>query len=56
MGFWARKALSTSGPDAEHVGFKFQVCFPGNSNQGHTFGIDLKDDEKWDLIEYMKTL
>jgi hypothetical protein len=29
---------------------------PGNSNVDHTFGTELKDDEKWDLIEYMKTL
>ena len=46
----------TSGPDAESEGFKFETCMPGNSNMGHTFGTDLKDDEKWDLIEYMKTL
>jgi hypothetical protein len=46
----------TSGPDAESVGFKYETCFPGNSNVGHTFGTELKDDEKWDLIEYMKTL
>jgi hypothetical protein len=46
----------TSGPDAEHVGFKYEVCMPGNSNVGHTFGIELKDAEKWDLIEFMKTL
>ena len=45
-----------SGPDAESQGFKFETCMPGNSNMGHPFGTDLKDDEKWDLIEYMKTL
>lgn len=46
----------TSGADAERVGFEFQICLPGNSNIGHTFGTDLKDEEKWDLIEFMKTL
>jgi hypothetical protein len=46
----------TSGADAEKVGFFYQTCLPGNSNQGHAFGADLKDDEKWDLIEYLKTL
>jgi mono/diheme cytochrome c family protein len=46
----------TSGPDAESVGFKYEICMPGNSNVGHTFGTELKDDEKWDLIEFMKTL
>lgn len=29
---------------------------PGNSNAGHTFGTTLSDDEKWALIEYMKSL
>lgn len=29
---------------------------PGNSNAGHTYGTDLTDKEKWDLVEYMKTL
>jgi hypothetical protein len=46
----------TSGPDAERGGFQFQVCLPGNSNVGHAYGIELKDNEKWDLIEFMKTL
>jgi len=46
----------TSGPDAEREGFKYDICMPGNSNVGHTFGVDLKDNDKWDLIEFMKTL
>lgn len=46
----------TSGPDAQREGFRFQVDMPGNSNMGHSFGTDLKDGDKWDLIEYMKTL
>ncbi|HYS89324.1 MAG TPA: di-heme-cytochrome C peroxidase, partial [Bradyrhizobium sp.] len=29
---------------------------PGNSNAGHDFGKDLTDDEKWQLIEYLKQL
>lgn len=29
---------------------------PGNSNRGHAYGAGMTDDEKWDLIEYMKTL
>jgi hypothetical protein len=28
----------------------------GNSNAGHEFGVDLSDDERFDLIEYLKTL
>jgi len=46
----------TSGPDAESAGFKYETCMPGNSNVGHTFGTELKDSDKWDLIEFMKTL
>ena len=46
----------TSGPEAERTGFRYEVCMPGNSNVGHTFGTELTDDEKWDLIEFMKTL
>ncbi len=56
--------------DPENVGFitdrgksEFKVLkagttehMPGNSNAGHTYGTDLTDDEKWDLIEYMKSL
>jgi hypothetical protein len=29
---------------------------PGNSNAGHDFGTTLSDDEKWQLIEYLKQL
>ena len=41
---------------------KFEVLgkngkvFPGNSNLGHDFGTDLTDKEKWELVEFMKTL
>jgi len=46
----------TSGPDAEREGFKYEICMPGNSNAGHIFGVDLKENDKWDLIEFLKTL
>lgn len=29
---------------------------PGNSNLGHDFGTQLNDEQKWTLVEYMKTL
>jgi hypothetical protein len=39
-------------------GFNFKVdcenCI-GNSNRGHEFGTDLSAEEKWNLIEFMKT-
>ncbi len=28
----------------------------GNSNAGHLFGTDLTDEERWALVEYMKTI
>ncbi|MDF1698593.1 MAG: di-heme-cytochrome C peroxidase [Saprospiraceae bacterium] len=56
--------------DPENVGFVtskgkslFRVykngtttIMPGNSNLGHDWGTGLEEDQKWDLIEYMKTL
>ena len=37
-------------------GYKFDTTLPGDSNAGHAWGTQLSDDEKWALIEYMKTL
>ncbi|HNJ90889.1 MAG TPA: di-heme-cytochrome C peroxidase [Nitrosomonas sp.] len=56
--------------DPVHVGFEInqglsqfnvhkvgtKTIIPGNSNLGHDYGTDLSDDEKWSLIEYLKTL
>ena len=51
--------------DPKHVGFEvgptpgsfaFRTEVAGNSNSGHDYGTDLADDEKWALIEYLKTL
>jgi hypothetical protein len=47
-------------------GFQFRTDVPGNSNAGHQFrsaplgngviGPELSDDERWAIIEYLKTL
>lgn len=56
--------------DAKNVGFitdkgknEFKVLkaggetiMPGNDNGGHNYGTLLSDEEKWALVEYMKTL
>lgn len=48
--------------DPEKVGyadsgtFVFDTTLPGNSNAGHKYGTDLTDQQKWELIEYLKTL
>ena len=35
---------------------KFDTKLPGNLNTGHEYGSNLTDNEKWELIEYLKTL
>lgn len=42
--------------EREHESFLFDTRLPGNSNAGHDYGTDLSDDQRWDLIEFMKTL
>jgi mono/diheme cytochrome c family protein len=34
----------------------YDTTQPGRGNQGHTFGDDLSDDQRWAIIEYLKTL
>lgn len=34
----------------------FDTALQGNSNVGHEFGANLTEDERWALIEYLKTL
>ncbi|HZT32891.1 MAG TPA: hypothetical protein VFA33_23595 [Bryobacteraceae bacterium] len=46
----------TDGPEARQVGFRFDTGIPGNGNQGHLYGTNLAEKDKWDLIEYLKTL
>lgn len=35
--------------------FLFDTRLPGNSNSGHVYGTNLTDDERWELLEYLKT-
>lgn len=46
----------SSGPDAEREGFRFEVFRRGNGNEGHLYGTNLRESEKLELIEYLKTL
>jgi hypothetical protein len=34
----------------------YDTTQPGRGNHGHTFGDDLSDEQRWALIEYLKTL
>ncbi|WNG39238.1 hypothetical protein F0U61_40395 [Archangium violaceum] len=36
--------------------FTFDVSMPGNSNAGHEYGTGLSEEEKRDLLEYLKSL
>ncbi len=63
--FW----VGTQAFDTQRVGFvtnrgknEFRVfnqegnIRPGNSNKGHLYGTQLSEDDRWALIEYMKSL
>jgi hypothetical protein len=36
--------------------FVLDTAVKGNSNLGHEYGTTLSDDERWALVEYLKTL
>lgn len=44
--------VSTATPNAS----LFDVSLPGNSNAGHEYGTALSDNERWALVEYIKSL
>jgi hypothetical protein len=44
-----------SGPDAERLGFRFDTSVKGNGRGGHYWGTELKEAEKQNLVEYLKT-
>jgi hypothetical protein len=37
-------------------GFLFDTTHEGNSNAGHNYGTNLSDEDRWDLVEYLKSL
>ncbi|NOT86087.1 MAG: hypothetical protein HOP02_15195 [Methylococcaceae bacterium] len=41
---------------AEPASSEFNTLLPGNSNNGHDYGTALSVEEKWALLEYLKTL
>lgn len=45
-----------AGEEARKAGNLHDTTRKGNGNQGHDFGTDLPDEEKSQLIEYLKTL
>jgi hypothetical protein len=53
---FANVGFQSSGPWAEANGYHYDTTLRGNGNKGHTYGTDLTDDEKRDLLEYLKQL
>ncbi|MDX2151990.1 MAG: hypothetical protein SFV54_14725 [Bryobacteraceae bacterium] len=45
-----------AGPEAEKAGFRYDTSVPGNGRGGHLWGTTLPQNEKEDLLEYLKTL
>jgi mono/diheme cytochrome c family protein len=45
----------SSGAEAEQAGFRFETGERGNGEQGHVYGTGLSQQEKDDLLEYLKT-
>jgi hypothetical protein len=48
--------VADKGKNEFHVTDSNGDIIEGNSNLGHVYGTELKDDEKWALIEFMKSL
>lgn len=46
----------TSGSEAAHAGTLHDTSARANSAQGHDFASQLSDDQRWSLVEYLKTL
>jgi processive rubber oxygenase RoxA-like protein len=47
---------TTPDPASPAPGWEFKTSEIGNSNAGHVYGSNLPDDDKWSLIEFLKTL
>lgn len=45
----------SQGPEAAKYGTYYDATLPGNCNAGHEYGADLPEDQKRQLIEFLKT-
>jgi hypothetical protein len=52
----SRVGFISTGPDAAREGTPYDTTRPGNSPQGHEYGVMLPPDAKRALVEYLKTL
>lgn len=46
----------TEGNEAEHAGTLHDTSKRANSAQGHAFADELTESQRWELVEYLKTL
>jgi len=46
----------STGSEAARIGFEYDTSVPGNSDQGHTYGTELSEEQKQALVEFLKTL
>jgi hypothetical protein len=54
---WVNIGFKSDAPKEQHRKFfPYSTAIEANSNGGHDYGTDLRDDEKIALIEYLKTL
>ena len=63
---WTRDGKSTSydhqklgwqyDPEPKHQRWTFDTSLPGYGNGGHTFGDKFTEEERWAVVEYLKTL
>ena len=47
--------VSHASSAAARFGWRYDTTLPGNGNAGHMYGVQLKDEEKEDLLAYLKT-
>ena len=45
----------SEGAEAEKIGQRYDTHLPGNGNAGHLYGVDLSEESKRALLEYLKT-
>jgi mono/diheme cytochrome c family protein len=55
---WKVREVPPPGPKLPAIERRkvYDTTKPGRGNAGHTFGDDLTEEERWALIEYLKTL
>lgn len=56
VGRWAYDPVKVGYVSEREQPFVLDTSVPGNRNIGHVYGTTLSDEERWALLEYLKTL